>query len=167
MKKFFNNKTHIFIFSLIAIILLLIIIILFLVLNKNISNSKIDASNMSYDELVKMFENQKYIFELTNLDGYLYISLINLDKGITIQRIPDTLVGTLMSFHDEKINDEFADILYISENDTKEKETQYEAYENWLKYYNISELQLCNLLDNYYEQNMDKVEYVDTSTLFN
>lgn len=165
-KKYLINKKNVIIFSLLILVIILILIILFLLLNnKNISN--IDASNMSYSELLQMFEEEGYKFELTSLDDILYITLKNSSDGITIQRIPNTLVGTLMTFYDNTINGEIADLIDTSKNDTKGKENQYKAFKNWLNYYNLSEMQLCTMLDKYYQTNFDKIEYIDTNKILN
>lgn len=164
MTTFFKDKKNIIILLLTALIIILITFLI-LAFNYNKSNVNVDGSNMSYDELIHMFEKEGYIFKLRKLDTTLYITLENNKKGITIQRIPDTLVGTLMTFEDNSINYEMANLLDTNENNTKEKKQQYEAFLSWLNYYNISKIQLCSMLDNYYTNNVDKIEYIDTTNL--
>jgi hypothetical protein len=167
MNNFFKDKKNIIII-LLTIFIIILITMLFLIINKNDdSKNSIDASNMSYNELVSMFEKNGYNFELLNIDNCVYIILKNPKNGITIQRVPNTLIGTLMTFADDTINNEMADLIDTSENNNKEKQQQYKAYQNWLNNYNISKLQLCSMLDNYYEENKDKIEYINTNDLLN
>lgn len=138
----------------------------FFSINKTNNETTIDASKMSSSELLDMFKSEGYEIRLTNLDGILYIILENEKDGITIQRILNTLVGTLMTFDDDSINNEMADLITISENDSKERQEQYKAYKSWIEYYNVTKTQLSEMLDEYYENNKDKVEIIDTNTLF-
>ena len=70
-----------------------------------------------------------------------------------------------MTFDDDSINDEMADLITISENDSKEKQEQYEAYKSWMEYYNITKTQLSEMLDTYYNNNKDKIETINTEDL--
>ena len=63
------------------------------------------------------------------------------------------------------IVDEMADLITISENDSKEKQEQYEAYKSWMEYYNITKTQLSEMLDMYYNNNKDKIETINTEDL--
>ena len=122
---------------------------------------------MSSSELLEMFEKEGYKIELTEFSGQsgTYIILEDNKNGITIQKILNTLLGTMMTFEDNTINDKMADLIDLSENNTKEKEQQYEAYERWLKKYNITKTQLSQMLDSYYNNNKDKIEVINTDEL--
>lgn len=162
-----KDKKNIIILTLsIVIFAMIICIILFFSMNKSDKETTVDGSKMSSSELLDMFKSEGYEIRLTNLDGTLYIILENEIDGITIQRIPDTLIGTLMTFNDDSINDEMADLITISENDSKEKQEQYKAYKSWMEYYNITKSQLSEMLDEYYKNNKDKIEIIDTNSLF-
>lgn len=161
-----KDRKNIIILILSIIIFIMVIgIIVFLSINSATKERKLDRSKMSSSELLEMFENEGYEIKMSNIDGTLYINLENERDGITIQRIPDTLIGTLMTFDDDSINDEMADLITISENDSKEKQEQYEAYKSWMEYYNITKTQLSEMLDMYYNNNKDKIETINTEDL--
>lgn len=162
----FKDKKNVIILLLSIIIFLLVIgFIICFVITKPKDKPSIDASKLSNVELLEMFNQEGYKIEMTNIDGTLYLMLKNKKEGITIQRIPNTLVGTLMTFGDDSINDEMADIITLSSNDTKEKEQQYKAFKSWLEYYNVSKTRISEMLDDYYGDNKDEVEYIDTEEL--
>ncbi len=162
----FKDKKNVIILLLSIIILLLIIgFIIFFVITKPKDKPSIDASKLSSIELLEMFNQEGYKIEMTNIDGTLHLDLENEKEGITIQKIPNTLVGTLMTFNDDSINNEMADIITLSYNDTKEKEQQYKAFKSWLEYYNVSKTQISEMLDDYYNDNKNEIEYVDTEEL--
>lgn len=162
----FKDKKNIIILILSAIILIMIIgSVAFFITRKVEGNTHIDGSKLSSLELLEMFKKEGYEIRITELDGTLYIILNNKREGITIQRIPNTLLGTMMTFDDDSINNEMADLITLSYNNTKEKEQQYKAYENWMKYYNITRTQLSEMLDDYYRNNKDKTETINTEEL--
>lgn len=166
-----NNSKNaiIIILSIVLTIMLLISIIItsLLFLNNSTEKTSIDGSKMPSTELIQMFQNEGYEIELTNIDNILYIILKNKKEGITIQRIPNTSIGTLMTFKDENINDYMADILDFSYNDTTEKKEQYKTFQNWLNYYNITKVQLSTMLDYYHTANKDKINYIDSKDFLN
>lgn len=130
----------------------------------------IDASNYSNSELVDMFEKEGYSIRFVDIDECLYILLENEENGITIQRIPKTFVGPLMTFSNESINDEMADLLVSLNNNTMEKQLQYKNYEEWLKNYNLTTPQVVKMLENYYSENKtdkDKTKVINTQELLN
>lgn len=162
----FKNKKNVIILLLSIIILLLVVaFIIFFIVSKPNKKTFIDASKLSNSELLEMFRQEGYQINMTNIDGNLYLSLENEKEGITIQRIPNTLVGTLMTFNDNSINDKTADIITLSYNDTEEEQQQYEAFKSWLEYYNVGKAQISEMLDNYYSNNKNEVEYIDTKEL--
>lgn len=161
----FKDKKNVVILILSIIILIMLIGIAIVLIFNQYHKKTIDGSNLSTSELLEMFYQEGYEVELINIDGTLYINLENEREGITIQRIPDTLVGTLMTFDDDSINDEIADLITLSRNDTKGKQQQYEAYKNWMEYYNITKAQLTKMLDTYYNNNKDKIEMINTEEL--
>lgn len=164
----FRDKKNVVIFVLSVIILMIVIgFATFLILNSIKNNKNVDGSKMSSSELLEMFEKEGYKIELTEFSGQsgTYIILEDNKNGITIQKILNTLLGTMMTFEDNTINDKMADLIDLSENNTKEKEQQYEAYERWLKKYNITKTQLSQMLDSYYNNNKDKIEVINTDEL--
>ena len=160
-----KNKKNLIIVLLSIVVFVLILIIIFLVMPKK--SHKIDGSNMSSGELINMFENEQYEFKLTNFSGQqsIYVSISNSKKGITLQKILNTALGTMMTFYDDTINKESADLLVLSDNNTKEKQQQYKAFEDWLKYYNITKLQVSDMLDYYFTIHKNEVEIVDLNAI--
>ena len=162
-KNIFKDRKNIVILILsITIVIMLVFIVIALTFSKIIKPQKIDASNYSSYELVDMFNKEGYHIEIYTSGEYtIYVNLENSKEGITIQRIYNNLIGNQMTFDDDSINEEMADLIDTSENDTVEKEQQYEAFENWLKKYNITKLQISNMLDTYYDLHKDEAENLD------
>ena len=161
-----KDKKNIIILLLITIILIIIGITIALAskLNEKNFSKTIDSSKLSSTELLEMFEDEGYQIELityTSLPSTVYIIFNNKTEGITIQRIYDTYVGNQMTFDDDSINDEMADLLYSDRNDTEEEKQQYKAYRSWLNNHNITKTQLSNMLDVYYEKNKDKIKTIN------
>ena len=159
-----KNKKNIIILLLIVIIFILLGIVILFIFNKS-SLKIIDASSFSTNELLKLFSDEGYEIRITDIDGTIYISLQNNSKGISIQRIHNTYLGKFMTFDNSNINSEMADLLNPSENDTIQKQQQYQAFESWLKQYNVTIVQLSNMLDNYYSKNTDKIEIINLNEL--
>lgn len=161
--NFFKDRKNIVILVLSLIIFIILMSIATVFILHNIKTSKkIDASNYSYIELVNMFEEKGYKFKLyyqnSRYISTIYIILDNEAEGITIQRIYNNVTGNMMTFDDDSINDEMADLIDTSKNNTPKKEQQYEAFENWLKKYNITKYQVSNMLDTYYDLHKDEAE---------
>lgn len=160
-----------------AVIIVVITILMFLgiiFICKLIYNSKhaFQVSNnmkMSSSELIEFFENEGYEYEITEFSGQsgIYVTLSNNKNGVVVQRILNTLLGTMMTFRDKTINDSTADLIDYSRNNTIEKEQQYKAYEKWLEKYNISKMQLSEMFDYYYKNNIDKKEKINVNELLN
>lgn len=162
----FKDKKNIIILILSMIILVLIIsFVLYFILNKYSGFNHIDGSNMSTPQLIEMFKSEGYELKVINIDGIMYTMLENEPEGITIQKIYNTLVGNLMTYDDDTINDKMADLLNTSSNDTLEEQQQYKAYENWLKKYNITKTQLVKMIDDYYIENKYNTEVINTQDL--
>lgn len=165
MKK--NNIKNIII---IVLVIALIIITYFFIKFQNEEISNIDGSNMSSSELLEMFKKENYTLKIqvfTNTPSTKYIILENNADGITIQRIYNNYIGTLMTFEDKTLNNEQADIMNTMQNTSKEKELQYKTYEKWLKKYNITKVQISNMLDYYYKNNSNNIEYIDINKYLN
>lgn len=124
---------------------------------------------MSSFELIELLKNEGYEYEITEFSGQsgTYVTLRDNKNGVVIQRILNTVLGTMMTFCDKTINDSMADLIDYSRNDTIEEQQQYKAYERWLKKYNITKMQLSEMLDYYYKNNLDKTETVNINTLLN
>lgn len=159
----FKDKKNIIILILSIIILTLIIILtITTIIPKLDKATAVDGSQLSSYELLQMFNKEGYEINLKRFhtDTTIYIILENNKDGITIQRILDTLVGTLMTYQDDSINDEMADLLDLEDNDTIEEKQQYKSFKNWLKKYNITKSQLSEMLDYYYTNNKNEIEYI-------
>lgn len=165
----FKNKKNvvIIILSIIILLLLVSVFILFLSNNHTVSTNNIDGSNMTSDELINMFKTEGYTFDITDMDGTIYIILENKIAGITIQRIYNKYLGNLMTFDDNSINDKMADLTKLDKNNTPEEELQYKAYESWMKKYNITKTQLSNMLDDYYSQNKSNTKTMNIQNILN
>lgn len=162
-KNIFKDRKNIAILILsITIVIMLVFIVIVLTFSKIIKSQKIDASNYSSFELIDMFNQEGYEIKIYTSGQYtIYVNLENSKEGVTIQRIYNNLIGNQMTFDDDSINEEMADLIDTSENDTVEKEQQYVAFENWLKKYNITKLQISNMLDTYYDLHKDEAENLD------
>ena len=162
-KSFLNDKKNVAILILsVTLVIVLVLFLVFFIPNQIQKSKKIDATNYSSFELIDMFEQEGYNIEIYTSGQYtVYVNLENNKEGITIQRIYNNLVGNMMTFDDDSINDEMADLINTSENNTVEKKQQYEAFENWLKKYNITKLQISNMLDTYYDLHKDEAQNLD------
>lgn len=162
----FKDKKNVIILILSIVVLIFIIAMITIIINQHHKNSK-DGSNLSSSELLEMLYQEDYKIEITNIDKTIHITLKNKKKGITIQRIYNTYLGTLMTFENDIINDERADVIKLSNNTTNKEKQQYKAYEDWLEYYNITQTQISEMLDYYYDINKNKTETINTEELLN
>lgn len=166
------------IFKSLLIIVLLSGIVFFLsgcTNNNNESSSKkqknIDGSSMTSEELLEMFESEGFSIRMDQFissrysNKSTYIILENEKTGITIQRIVNTLAGTLMSYRNENMSTEYADLIDLSRNKTNEEEELYDNFLDLLEKYNITQPQISNMMDYYYRNNPDKIEIIDTDKL--
>lgn len=167
-----NHKNLIIIFLFTIIVLLIIAIFLILLHNHNTTlqtsrNKNIDGSNMSPSELTEMLKSEGYELSIINIDGTISVDLENEMNGITFQKIYNTLLGTMMTYDDDSINDEMADLIELDRNNTDDKQAQYRAYESWMKKYNITKTQLSKIMDDYYDENKNTAERINTNELIN
>lgn len=164
------NKKDIVLIAVLIISILLNLILLSYIGISNASkkiNKNIDASTMIDSELLQMFNDEGYEISMSRFSSADYIVLSNESNGVNIQRVYTKYIGTLMTYYNKTINDEMADLIDFTNNDTEEKKQQYENYQDWLKYYNISQTQLTKFLDNYYEKNQDSIVYIDEYNILN
>ena len=169
------KKQNIIIIMLSIIIFILSIAFIAVFINRNITSDNqksysIDGSKMNNEEEFKMLQKENYTISMTQFTSSsykyyysrpIYITLENKQESIRIERIVNTLTGTLMTYRDKSINYEYADLIYSSYNNSDEKKQQYKAFTSWLQKYNISKTQLSDLLDWYYKNNSDKIEIID------
>lgn len=116
--------------------------------------SKEDNTDLTSFEVIEYLEDKGYTFEtddLTNIYTTHYIILRNDDEGIWIQKVINELIGTMLNFKNEQINEEFADMTSESANATKEEQQQYDAYINWLDDMGLTKMQIVEALDFYDE----------------
>lgn len=152
----FKDKKNIIILLFIIIIILAIYGIIFLIHGEN-SNStetfevkKNDWSNLTSTELIDKFQSDGYEISVNLYSSTTaYITLENKNEGIYIQRVQNTLIGGMLSFKNRNINDELADLIDISRNNTDEEKQQYKYFEKWSSQYNVSKTQLTAMLDYY------------------
>ena len=129
--------------------------------------NNIDGSHMSSSELIEMFESEGYTIRMERFiytgssDKSVHILLDNEKRGTTVERIVNTLVGTLMTYRNRNISKEYADILDLSDNNTNEKKQLYNNFMDLLKQYNITQTQISDMLDYYYRTNPDKIEIIN------
>lgn len=160
-----EKKKDVIILVLCIIVSILIIgIIVFFTANNFLNSTSIDCSAMSSSELLETFKQEGYEIKIYESgSSTVYVNLVNTKEGITLQRIYNTYLGNLMTFDDNSINDQMADLIDTSENDTPLKQQQYEAFENWLKKYNITKSQISEMLDTYYEKNKNNAIDLDAT----
>lgn len=157
----FKNKKNLLIVLLSIIVLLLIVFICIFITNKK---EKIDFSNMSSYELIEAFQNNEYEFEISKFshsNSTIYLTLENKKEGICIQRIYNIYIGNMMTFQNRSANNEMADLIDLTRNDTTGEQQQYKLFEKWLNYYNISKIQLSDFLDYYYKNNKNDIKILD------
>ena len=131
---------------------IIIIILMFIIISSSIKIKKQDNINLSSYEVITYLESKGYSFETQDfIQTYLthYIILRNDSEGIWIQKLDNELVGTMLSFKNDQINDKFADMTSESANETKEEQQQYKAYINWLNDMGLTKMQLIDALDFY------------------
>lgn len=131
---------------------IVIIVLMLIIISSNIKIEKRDNTNLSSYEIITYLESKGYSFETQDvIQTYLthYIILRNDSEGIWIQKLDNELVGTMLSFKNDQINDEFADMTSESSNETKEKQQQYKAFINWLEDMGLTKMQLINALNFY------------------
>lgn len=131
---------------------ILVIFLLFVIFANNIKIGKEDNTDLTAFEVIEYLEDKGYMFETqddTNIYTTHYIILRNDNEGIWIQKLDNELIGTMLSFKNDQINDEFADMTSESANETKEEQQQYEAYMNWLEDMGLTKMQLIDALDFY------------------
>lgn len=167
--KLKSKKIKFYASILIAIVLILTISVIFLLKpTKANKTESIDGSKLNKDELYELFKEEGYSIRITTYSdtpSTTYVVLENKTEGITVQRIYNKYVGNLMTFDDDSVNDEMADLLYPDKNETEKEKQQYKVYQSWLKNYNITKTQLTEMIDNYYNKNLDKIEIIDISEL--
>ena len=139
----------------IVVLSIIIIVLIFIIFSSNIKIEK-DNTDLNSYEVVKYLESKGYTFETQDfMQTYLthYIILRNDNEGIWIQKLDNELIGTMLSFKNDQINDEFADMTSESANETKEEQQQYEAYLNWSEDMGLTKMQLVDALDYYDNMN--------------
>ena len=137
-------------------LIIVIVILLFIIFSNNVKIGRQDNTDLTSFEVIEYLENEGYTFETqdyTHIYTTHYIILRNDSEGIWIQKIDDELIGTMLSFKNDQINDEFADMTSESTNETKEEQQQYEAYMNWLEDMGLTKMQLVNSLEFYDSMN--------------
>lgn len=150
-----SKKRFIIIVAVCIIIFASIITTCILLLNN--SNSKIDNSNLTDEEVIEYLESLGYNYDKTmysNLLSTTYVTITDKNDDIRIQKIINDLVGTLYTFQNSSYNDSHADILNIEDNDDEEETIQYSAYKKWLIEVNLSDNQIISSI-NFFDQNTD------------
>lgn len=114
---------------------------------------KKDNTKLSDKEVQAYLEDEGYIFEVSDLSSSVnthYVIIRN--DTIWIQKIDNPYTGLMLTFKDNDINSEHADIINKEENETSIQKEQYDAYINWLDTHGLTKVQLQNVLD-YYDAN--------------
>lgn len=112
-----------------------------------------DLSNYSHPEIVEYLEGEGFefsyeVYEETFTTTYVYVN--NKNNAIAFQKIDNPIIGVQYKWKNGDINEEWADIWSTYENDSMEKQRQYDAYEKWLSAEGITTNQLVGAMD-YYE----------------
>lgn len=143
-----NNKKIIIATSIVILLIILIIGSIFIM--KKLNNK----TNLSASEVVKYLQNKGYEFDASKstltqyTTYYIYVS----NDDIAFQRIDNVFTGTMYSWKNDKINDDWAEIKETEENNTTAKKKQYEAYQDWLNRLGLNDTQIIEALD-YYKKN--------------
>ena len=108
-------------------------------------------------EDIEFLEEEGFKFK-TSKDSTLsgidvkYIYAYDEYSTIWIQKIIDPYIGILYNWHNSDLNDKYAEIKNTYKNTEYEEEQQYNEYQKWLKYYNLTNKQIIAALD-YYDKN--------------
>jgi hypothetical protein len=151
-----NNKKIIVIAIIIIFLIILITGSIFIIQQLN------NKTNLSANEVVEYLQSKGYKFEalkstLTQYTTY-YIYVNNDD--IAFQLIDNIFTGTMYSWKNNKINDDWAEINETTENNTTAKKKQYEAYQEWLNELGLNDTQIIEALD-YYKRNTTTYKNMD------
>ena len=134
---------------------IIIIILLIIILNDKFK-IKQDNTNLTTFEVMDYLQSNGYTFKIedyTYIYTTHYIILRNDDDGIWIQKIINDLTGTYLTFKNDLVNDEHANITSEAANETEDKKQQYEAFLNWLEDMGLTKKQLNDVLNLYDEIN--------------
>ena len=145
------KKNHLIIILCIVIVILLIIIGYFIFYKSSYTKN----TNLSEQELVTYLQNKGYKFS-ANKDTITTITTyyIYVDNGdIAFQRIDNPYLGTIYSWKNDNINNEWANILEPDKNTKENEKQQYSEYLKWLNNIDLSKSQIITVLDYYYKNN--------------
>ena len=144
-----------------TLILFMCLIALFAIsgCNNKDDSATIDKSGFSDAEVIDYLQNQGFEFSATEgstgSTKYIYVS--NPENEIAFQKITNTYLGLMYSWQNGDVNDEWAEMKSTYNNDTDDKQKQFNEYEKWLKYHNLTSKQITDALD-YFESNVDEYE---------
>lgn len=113
----------------------------------------IDHTKLKDEEVQQYLEKEGYEFKVDTMTSKVTTryTVIRNDE-IWIQKVDNPYTGEMMSFKNEKVNDELADILNKNKNETQLKKDQYKAYLEWLDLHGITDSQTKQVLE-YYDEN--------------
>lgn len=162
-----NKNLFFLIISSTFIIIILLLIILLNTLNNNNKIKQVNTMSFNDEQVIEYLENndyeiKKYIFEST--PNTIYVTISN-DK-IEMQKIDNPYIGTVYFFDNNLYNDNYADIMNLSKNNTDEKKEQYYAYKKWLDSINLTDEQIISALKYYDKYNKADI-YEDLKLLEN
>lgn len=134
---------------LLALIICVFVCLGFSGCNNEDDSGTIDRSTFSNSDVIEYLKSQGFEFSATESSTgstkYIYVS--HNDSEIAFQKITNAYIGTLYSWKDGNINDEWAEMKSTYENDTDGEKKQFNAYEKWLKYHNLTSKQVTEALD--------------------
>lgn len=142
--------------TIIGLIILVTILVLIIFANKLKARQQQDNTNLTTFEVMEYLQSNGYKFEVedyTYIYTTHYVILRNDADGIWIQKIINDLTGTYLTFKNDLINDEHANITSEAANETEDKKQQYKAFLNWLEDMGLTKRQLNDVLDLYDEIN--------------
>lgn len=164
-KKNHNNTYLYIIIFLIIVIFIETSYILFdiFILNKN-KDLDTTSSKMTPKQLIEYFENKDYYIIMGHNDkNVLTLTIFSNSDNIQFSKIIDnSTLDVSLIFNNWNINDEIVNVLDNSEITNSNKIDQLNSYKNWLNDNKVTQEQLSEMLDFYYENNPEEVIYTNS-----
>ena len=113
-----------------------------------------DKSTFSEQQIIEYLFRQGFDFqarESTSVYTTQYIYVSSEENEIAFQKIKNPILGNIYTWCNKDVNEEMAEIKKTYENDTLEKQRQYNEYEKWLDYHGLTSSQLTDALDYYHD----------------
>lgn len=119
---------------------------------------------MTSKQLIEYFENKDYYIIMGHNDkNVLTLTIFSNSDNIQFSKIIDnSTLDVSLIFNNWNINDEIVNVLDNSEITNSNKTDQLNSYKNWLNDNKVTQEQLSEMLDFYYENNPEEVIYTNS-----